>query len=471
MIVLLGLFLRLYGLNAEGIWLDEGVSIARGSSNLSGVLSGRVADPSPPFYYLLLHLWMKLFGYSEISARLPSVIFGVLSVLLLYRLGKVFINRKTGRTAALLLAISPLHIYFSGEARMYSLLILLSLISMYCLLAMIRSGRKVFIAGHLTSTLLLLYSHNLGISLVLAQNIFMLFRGRAERKIEKLSWRRWRNLQMIILLFFLPWLIIIFRQFILIQGHYWTEKAAWGSLPGTLLDYSGSRSLLAVFSLLIVIGVARQLSGKTRNGSTTSLTWSWLLTPILFPFLVSVIFTPIYISRITIIALPAFYLLAAEAIFAFRKKSYRVTAGLIVLILNLSVLNGYFGQSHRQPFRQLVRYVDKFARAGDLVFINPPWYRRLLFDYYNRRDDLIIKSRFLPGGAISEENVKIVEGIIRDYPRAWLILCHNRCRPEILQEALADRYELIDQKIFTYHNFQARTRGTCPVYLWQKQLK
>ena len=128
-ILLLGTGVRAYRVGEEGIWLDEGVSIARAEASLPRLVSSDYPDPSPPLYYLFLHFWIKVFGDSELSIRIPSVIFGVLAVFAIYRAGWVFFDRKTGRTAALFLALAAFPVYFSREARMYPLLLLLSLVS------------------------------------------------------------------------------------------------------------------------------------------------------------------------------------------------------------------------------------------------------------------------------------------------------------------------------------------------------
>ena len=152
LILLLGTGLRLYRVGTEGIWLDEGVSVARANSSLARLVSGDYPDPSPPFYYLLLHFWIGGFGDSELSIRIPSVIFGALSILLIYRAGRVFFDRETGLIAACFLALAAFPVYFSREARMYSLLLTLSLASYYYLGEMIRGGARTAWVGYFLAT-------------------------------------------------------------------------------------------------------------------------------------------------------------------------------------------------------------------------------------------------------------------------------------------------------------------------------
>ncbi len=95
-VFLVGLFLRVYGLSANGLWIDEGFSIgaSRGifklmqSPTLTDFINNYI-DKNPPLYFMFLNLWMKLFGDSEFIIRFPSVIFGMLSIIMIYKFRRV----------------------------------------------------------------------------------------------------------------------------------------------------------------------------------------------------------------------------------------------------------------------------------------------------------------------------------------------------------------------------------------------
>jgi len=114
LISLLGLGLRLISLN-QSLWLDEAVQIWASSLPLNEFFHQFLpGDFNPPFYYFFLHFWIKLFGNSEISARLPSIIFGILSVFLLVEIAKLLgIKKKESQNfLALLFSTSFLLFFF-----------------------------------------------------------------------------------------------------------------------------------------------------------------------------------------------------------------------------------------------------------------------------------------------------------------------------------------------------------------------
>jgi mannosyltransferase len=138
LIILLALGQRLYRLDAQSLWYDEGFSVYLARMDLPEITARTAADIQPPLYYYLLHAWTGLLGDSEKALRGLSLLFGVLAIPLIYGLAsELFHSRLAALLAALLLAVSPLHVWYGQEARMYTLLTFLCLLSSYCLLLLI----------------------------------------------------------------------------------------------------------------------------------------------------------------------------------------------------------------------------------------------------------------------------------------------------------------------------------------------
>ena len=131
LITFFAFILRLIGSN-QSFWLDEGASISIAQLPLANILSAAGSDFHPPLFYLLLHFWLPLADKSEWLIRLPNIVFGSLTIPAFYFLLKAFFSKDKNNLpliASFLLAINPLHIYYSMELRMYSLNALLSILS------------------------------------------------------------------------------------------------------------------------------------------------------------------------------------------------------------------------------------------------------------------------------------------------------------------------------------------------------
>ena len=132
LLVLLGFALRAHNLDAFSFWTDEGLTPERSGYPIGQILRNEIViqgfvtkDTHPPLYYLIIHLTRQLFGASDFAFRYPSVLFGTLFIPLLYQLGRRMSGVTLGLIAALLATVNPLQVYYSQEARMYALLVLL----------------------------------------------------------------------------------------------------------------------------------------------------------------------------------------------------------------------------------------------------------------------------------------------------------------------------------------------------------
>ncbi len=134
-ILFLALSLRVFKLDHNSLRTDECLTFWIASEeSLSQLLTVVIGTKQQPLYYLLIHFWIKIFGTSELSLRLPSVIFGIASVFMTYKLSRIlFKSQEVGIISSCLAALSVMNINYSHDVRPYTLALFLSLISIYFL--------------------------------------------------------------------------------------------------------------------------------------------------------------------------------------------------------------------------------------------------------------------------------------------------------------------------------------------------
>ena len=143
-ILALAAFVRFYCLTCSSLWHDEGNSWAVAQRSFDQIARDAAADIHPPGYYWLLKLWAGPAGFSAWGLRSLSALAGLLSVAVVYRIGREMAADAAGNSykfallAAFLAALSPFQVYYSQEARMYALLTLEGSVLMWSLLAMRR---------------------------------------------------------------------------------------------------------------------------------------------------------------------------------------------------------------------------------------------------------------------------------------------------------------------------------------------
>jgi mannosyltransferase len=143
-ITLVGGWLRVLMLGTKGMWLDETFSVWLANQSVGDMLQWTVKiDQHPPLYYLLLHYWIALQGDTPYYVRLLSVLFGAGTIPMIYLIGKRLSGALVGLAAAVFLALSPFHIYFAQETRMYTLLTFNAAVAIYALVRLLTDSRSV----------------------------------------------------------------------------------------------------------------------------------------------------------------------------------------------------------------------------------------------------------------------------------------------------------------------------------------
>jgi hypothetical protein len=164
LLVLLSLFVRSRQLHA-GFWIDEGISVGIAHEHWTSIPHLLRQDGSPPLYYMLLAIWVRLFGDSEAATHTLSLVFGLACVPLAYFATRAVFGRTAALAATVIAALDPFLTYYAQETRMYELEALLSLVVAWSYVEGILRGRRGWTAVFVFATVLLAYSHNWGLFL------------------------------------------------------------------------------------------------------------------------------------------------------------------------------------------------------------------------------------------------------------------------------------------------------------------
>jgi len=179
LILLLGTVLRLYGLENQSLWNDELESWRQSSFDtpMEVLREGVIPNTHPPAFQLLLYGVVQCLGSREALLRLPSAVSGVLAILVIYLLGRRLFSHREGLLAAFFLAVLWAPIYYSQEARNYSLLLLFTELAAYFWLGMVLQTREREpwkqrdVLGYILTALAASYTHYFGLLLIALQGL------------------------------------------------------------------------------------------------------------------------------------------------------------------------------------------------------------------------------------------------------------------------------------------------------------
>jgi uncharacterized membrane protein len=134
-VVLIGALVRISHLQHLSLWLDEGFTVLYSQQAWEAV-SGMKGfySPHPPLYFTLVKI-SDLFVANELAGRLISLIAGIATIPVFYLLMAKVLDRRAAFVSSLVLALSPIHLYYSQEARMYTLVVFLVALSYLALIS------------------------------------------------------------------------------------------------------------------------------------------------------------------------------------------------------------------------------------------------------------------------------------------------------------------------------------------------
>lgn len=209
-LLIVALALRLYGLEQESFSLDEiGQALIAKSSWWLTILHSAQHYGSTPLDYLVTHLTFYI-GQSEGILRLPSVIWGGLAVIVIYLVGEEMFGKPTGYLSAFLLAILPLHVYYSRELRFYSLATFLVLLSIYTFVRAVKRNSAGAWSLYGVVHLFALYSHYYVLIVTAVQGLWLLW-GALTGRQKRSSFHTFLLVAGLVVILFLPWLYYDFQ--------------------------------------------------------------------------------------------------------------------------------------------------------------------------------------------------------------------------------------------------------------------
>jgi mannosyltransferase len=244
-LLMAGSLLLRSGALSGGYWIDEGISVGIASHDLRDIPGVLGQDGNPPLYYLLLHGWMRLIGTSEAATRSLSLVFALLAVPASFWAGARVFDRRAGAVAAAGAAGAPFLTYYAQETRMYSLVVLLSILaSASFVLAFVRGERRhlLWLGVWLG---LLLYTHTWGLFLAASMGgaWLVLFRR------GQVSGRDGLRVGAALAVAYLPWLPMVLSQAA-------DTAAPWAERPSPLLLLGFAGGLFGYLALpLLAVAV------------------------------------------------------------------------------------------------------------------------------------------------------------------------------------------------------------------------
>jgi len=440
LVLLVGAGIRIYRLDKHDLWFDEDTSLY-----VARDLNFNYMRPNPPLYYLLLNFWRRFFGESEFILRFFSVVFGVSSVFMIYKLGRLFFDARVGLISAFIISISPIHIWYSQEARGYTLSVFLIIITTYFFILALKENRNHLWASFIVSAILSIYTNYF--------SFLILFAGAIIISLKKYRWliRKWLISYLFIVISFFPWWLSFWKDVVFIRENFWISKPSLESILITFenftVGYNATLQIYTVatilFTMLFILGILY----LRREKEKLIILLIFLFVPIIISFIFSR-WIPIYLDRQLILFSPFYYFIVSFGLKRIKIPLIQITFFASILLLSTSSLYNYFldfmpssyehhvGVHIKKPIKPVVKYIRENFNKGDIIahssfavynpFVNywgPESINQYYFVILNAEDSYW--RRLFEEGALRRKESKMIDLTkgIKDlkFKRIWLI--------------------------------------------------
>lgn len=457
---LIGTGLRLHVLATRSLWIDEASSVCFAALPWRPFLKLLWhGQANMALYYVILRAWLHL-GDGEFVVRSLSVLFGIAAIPAVYALGARLFDRRTGVIAAILLSVHSFHVHWSQEARAYSLLTLLLILTACLLVSALESSRSqrrwiLFAIAAVMSV----YTHVFAVLVLAGYAVAILFPRPYSVKPRMIALASG-----IFSVLISPMVVFVFlhREGGAIS---WVPRITLGEIYEAMQLMTGHGGVLLVLIYLALCVLAVAHSTKTiasdKEGWAVRLLTLWLVLPFTVTLAASLI-RPIFYPRYMVMCVPAIVLLGARGLTYLSdwtpvKRWAGATVMVLVVLLSGWGVRNYFGDLYdvTSDWRSAVGFIVERQQPGDGVFFfiaNPYPY-----EYYTNRAERQHKLTAAPsvlypsstGQPISRDEVRAVT---RGRERVWLVLHFASDHPQelsIIQSTIAEGFQLEEQHVFT----------------------
>ena len=257
----------------SALWLDEALSVNIATLPLGDLRSALEHDGHPPLYYVLLHFWTDVFGTGAVAVRALSAVFGLLTICLVWFMGRRRGGSAMGWILVAVVAVAPFAVRYSNEARMYSLVMLLVALGWFVLDDIVVRGRRSVLrfVALAALTAALLYTHYWSMWLIAMLGLCALW-GMWREPARRRIWGGVLASLIVGCVAFLPWVPTLLYQ----NAHTatpWAEPSRpTVALSDSLVDFgSGRFGEKALVAILLAVALILGLFGRAISSTKIEL--------------------------------------------------------------------------------------------------------------------------------------------------------------------------------------------------------
>lgn len=454
------ILLSVFVFSKNSLRLDESQSLWQTSKEPFNIIKVVAEDVHLPLYHLSLYIWRNFFGNGVDVDRYLSLTYFVFTIPVVYLLSKLAFNRKVAWYATLLFSISAFLNWYANEIRMYTLLTLMTVLSHYFFVRIIKKNDLYAWVGYTIALIIGFFTHYFFLFVIFSQVTFYLFN---RKSFKKGSLKNFLIVIAFCLLFYVPWI-----RFFISLG------AASSTKP--LLAKPSSVDLFNAFSQF--------LFGFQTNDVNTLLVSLWpIITLLIFLFLrnnkkvprialyfffatvipiaiafsLSLLVRPLFLTRYLIIALPSLYIFVSWLFSSYTVSVARVLKSL--LLIGMIATLGLQIVSAKSPveenYQEAVQYIQDRESSRDIVVVSVPFTLYPVEYYYTgvaALTSLPIWDQNSSSGIPPFDAAQLpkeVDSIAKDHDNLWVLYSYDQGYEKNIKSYFDQHLQKLNSKVFS----------------------
>jgi mannosyltransferase len=361
-------------------WMDEGLSVGISSHALMDIPGVLREDGSPPLYYMLLHVWMDVFGRGETAVHWLSLTAALLTIPAAMWAGWSLWGKRVGYVGAVVCALIPFLTAYGEEARMYALMALLALLSSACFLHAFVYRRRGYLPAFAVGQALMLYTHSWGIfygvgAVLALAYLWWVAAGEERGRLLKDGALAFGAAAVL----YLPWVPTLLYQ----AGHTaapWANKPRFGVPVQIARDVLGGYGPAVALLLVAGFGVAVSLGAhRAREDRERLSVWVLLAIPVVTLALAWALsqISPAWASRYFAAIVGPLLLLIALGL----SRAGRLGLVALAVMCAFWIKPTQYVDGYKSDVRDIGAEVGAQMRPGDLVLVGQPEQAPLVWYY------------------------------------------------------------------------------------------
>ena len=477
LIICISIVVSVLTLASQSIRLDEAQSIWVSTKSVSAILAIDAQDVLVPLYEIILHVWLQVFGSSILAARSLSFLFFLITLPVLYLLAKETSSKRVAMVTLTLFSLSPFIMWYSSEARMYSLFALITTWNHLFFVRFIRSNGASSKVGYIITTILGLYTHYFFIFLLATQFFYLVWRAIVKPEYEmgrkdELQKPHTRGKRLIFLhigllflagIFFLPWALYFLQLGAASNSQPLIPPPTSFNIFQAFINFLFGFQSNAIQSVLISLWPIFVLSfffvfTKREQEAGESINYFAFATflPVVLIFLGSYL-RPIFLSRYLILVTPTLFILISWIFSGYHKKGSRVIFG--VLFTMMFALLVYQNIATTTPLKEnyegAAHYLEAHATPSDIVAVSAPFtIYPIEYTYQGNTkiETIPLWDRYSHGAipAYSQGNlISQLKSYQTQYDHLFVVLSYDQGYENNIKQYLDNHYKQLDKKEFS----------------------